>query len=246
MMPKEESGVSEPTAHPSLNQQKPGPWSALLRVITEPAATFQALAERPAILPAYLLAMAIGLVAAVISLPLTKAGVAEQMAKSPTAPGTAAQFAEIVAISIAFFVALAGPWLAGLIVALIANFAAQFQGGSAGFRTYFSMVGYARVPLAVGGLLQAALMSRAATFQQAQSMSLSLAALAPEGTNSILKTFLSTINPIGLFYYALLAIGFAVVQRMKPSRGAIFAGTVYVLGLLVMLAGAAFSQSSGM
>jgi hypothetical protein len=245
MMPKEESGVSDPTTDRGPNEPKPGPWGALFRVITEPTATFQALAERPAIFPAYLLQMVAGLIGVYLLLPLTKAGIAEQYAKSAPPGMTLALYQLVTALTLAIG-ALIGPWLIGTILALLASFFAQFQGGSAGFRPYLSMIGYARVPLAVGGLIQALLMTRASSMQQAQSMNLSLAALAPDETHFVLKTLLSTINPFDIFYYALLAIGFGAVQRMRPARSATFVGVIYVLALGLMLVGGAVNKSRGM
>jgi hypothetical protein len=246
MMPKEESGVSDPTTDRGPNEQKPGPWGALLTVITEPTATFRALAERPALLPPYLLQTVAGLIGVYLLLPLTKAGVAEQLIKTPPPPGMTPQLYQMIGIGAALFGALAGPWMIGAILALIASFFAQFQGGSAGFRPYLSMIGYARVPLAVGGLIQALLMTRATSMQQAQTMSLSLAALAPDETHFVLKALLSTINPFDVFYYALLAIGFGAVQRMRPARSATFVGVIYVLALGLMLVGGAVNKSRGM
>jgi hypothetical protein len=245
MMPKEESGVSDPTTDRGLNEPKPGPWGALFRVITEPTATFQTLAERPAIFPAYLLQTVTGLIGIFLLLPLTRALMADQYAKAQP-PGMTAQTYELIGVGTVVIGALIGPWLVGAILALVTSFFAQFQGGSVGFRSYFSMIGYARIPLAIGGVIQTALMSTSTGMQQAQSMSLSLAAVAPEGTNYVLKTFLSTLNPFDLFYYALLAIAFGAFQRIKPARSAAFVGTLYVLSFAIMLIGAAVNKSRGM
>jgi hypothetical protein len=233
----------EPVPH-AEQPRKFRPWSALYQVMTEPSATFRALAERPAILPPYLLQMAVGVIAFLAVWPITLAAAMDQVSKVPNASPASLQTIRIVSLVAGLGQALAAPWIAGLIVAGIAAFLGQFYGGSVGFKAYFSMAGYARSPLAVSGLINAAMLTGAATLQQVQSMSVSLAVFAPDASPYI-KGILATINPFDIFYYVLLAIGFGALQRLKPAKGAPLAVGLYVLGLVMSVLAHVMAGSQG-
>jgi len=223
------------------NTPRINPWTALLRILTDPLDTFERLGTRPAILPAYLLQMVTGLAGAWMVLPLTLQALQEVPAGTLTAEQMA--MVEKTATAMALVEPLVVPWITGGLLALVAAFVAQFMGGSLGLRPYFGMVGYARVPLAINTLLTSFLASRADSLAEAATMSLSPAAFLPAGSSPYATALLGMINPFGIWYYVLLALGFAALHRNRPAQGAPLAGVVFLINLAGALISAALAST---
>lgn len=221
-------------------------WRALLSVITEPGETFRRLGSRPPILPGYLLQMAVGLVVFAMTYQQIMEIVTQSMAMGAQQAGEAMApgFLNVMQnVMLAFMIVgvLAEPWVSGLFVSLLALFVGQFHGGGVAFRSYYGMIGYARVPLALSTLL-------AGIYQAAtgQMLNLSLGVLVPEGGSPYLLGLLSTFNPFTLWYYALLATGFAALFGRPARRGwalpAILWGGAIILGMVQMGLASQFGQ----
>lgn len=229
--------------HPTDQTPAVSPWAALYQTLTEPAATLRSLADRPRfpILPAYLVAMILGVAGMLILLPMTLDLQAELMAQNPM-PGPGFELVKWMTIITSVLTILAAPWLTGLIVAGIAAFVGQFAGGGVPFRAYFGMAGYARIPVLIGGLIQSALAIPADSFEALQKVSLSPAVFFPE-PNIYISTLLATLNPFIIWYYVLLAIGFGVLHQVKPIRGIWLVAVLYVLSTGITLATAALGSA---
>lgn len=222
------------------------PWAALYKLIWEPGATFTALRERMPVLPGYLLSMVVMGIALAFTLPTTMNLTMDLLAKQPGYTPQAMQIARTFGMVGGIAAAVATPWIAGLLVAALAMFFGQFQGGGVSFRNYLGMAGLARVPLALGALVQIPLSMQAKTLQQMQSMTVSLAALVPADASPFLKAVAGSINPFDIWYYALLAIGFASLHKAKPAKALWLVLCVYILVLLVAFSGAASTKLQGL
>jgi hypothetical protein len=206
----------------------------------DPTRTFQSLGASPPIWPGYLLQMVAGLIGAVLVLPKVVDNVTVQLAASGATPEALAigKWSGVIGGVLGN---LAQPLLAGLVVSLLALLVGQFLGGSVTFRAYFGMIGYARVPLAINVLVASVLASRAETLEQMATMSLSPAAFLPSESSVLLRSFLTTLNPLDIWYYILLASGFAALHKVKPIKGAVLSLIVYLLVLGMAMAGTAFT-----
>jgi hypothetical protein len=214
-------------------------WGALVRVITEPAATFRDFAGRVPIFPGYLASMVLGLAGSLMALPVALK-VAEQLTSAnPAMTPELANISRWSGIIGAVVAALAGPWIGGLLVSLFAIFFGQFQEQRVSYVTYLGMVGYARVPLAIGQVVTGAL--TLALAGKVKGLTLSLAILAPNGAGAspVVKTLLGMVTPFSIWYFALLAIGFGALHRGKASRGLGLVLTIFVILAIVMAASAA-------
>lgn len=227
-----------------LEKEKPtvSPWGALFRVVTEPGLTFERLGERPPIMPGYLFQMLGILVVSAATWSAMLAVAEDQLAKMAAAGqatgGGSATFIVITGV-VALLIA---PWLAGLFTSLLGLLAGQFQGGGVHFGAYFGMIGYARVPLMLGAFVQGLMTLLAKSPQEASKLSLSLAAFLPADASNTLRVFMQSINPFDIWYYVLLAMGFAALHKKKPARGITFAALVYVLGLGMTMLTAGLSK----
>ncbi|HYF94621.1 MAG TPA: YIP1 family protein [Symbiobacteriaceae bacterium] len=209
----------------------PSPWKALVKVITEPGATFRAFGGRVPVAPGYLVEMLFSLAGTLLAMPVALRIAEQTLLATPGYTPQMMSFARWSGILGGAFFALAGPWLAGVLVSLFAMFFGQFQEERVPFTSYLGMIGYARISLSIHALLNGILVM--ALGGQTAEFKLSLAALAPNGSSLLLKTFLGTLNPFGIWYYCLLAIGFAALHRAKPAKGVGLIATIYVLSFLM-------------
>lgn len=228
------------------NVQRINPWAALYRILVDPWTTFQRLGEKPAILPGYLMQLVGSVILAVAMIPLTLQMIADQMAQAPAGqmpPGFDATMRIWTIVGIVGQ-AVVMPWLTGVVLAAVATFVAQFTGENAGFRAYFGMIGYARLPLAINAVIQGLLLTQASTLEDAMTMSLSVAAFLPADTNIFVSSLLSMINPFGIWYYVLLAFGFAALHQTPPKKGWIYAGAIAALSVIGTLISAATGSAA--
>lgn len=215
-------------------------WTSVWSVLMDPARTFQSLGASPPILPGYLFQMVLGLIAAVLVLPMVLDTVTAQLAASGTPPEALAIGRWSGAVG-GILGNLAQPLIAGVVVSLLALLVGQFMGGGVSFRAYFGMIGYARVPVAISVLLGGLLASRAETMEQMATVSLSPAAFLSSDSSFLLRAFLTTLNPLEIWYYILLATGFAALHKVKPIKGAALSLILYVLSLGMAMVGTAFT-----
>jgi len=221
----------------------PGPkssqWGALARIITEPSATFAAFADRPPVLPGYLLQMAFSLAGFFAIYPVTMALMESQLANTPELPPEMMGLTRTIGIFSGIVGVLIGPWIGGAVVSVLALFFGQFQGGGVGLTRYLGMVGYAGVPQALGTLLSAGL----TMVSRSTAINLSASVFLPPDANPYLKVLLSALNPFSIWYYVLLAIGFAALHRVRPSRGTAFAAAMFTISLLLAMGGTALGRA---
>lgn len=235
--------MAQPAATAYGSPSLPG-WRALRRVLTDPGETFRRLGDQPPVLPGYLLQMAVGLLVFALTVNTTMALLDQGMAISASQPGAQEMppgFAPVMKwVSVGFVAAarLAGPWLAGLLLTLIALFVGQFQGGGVPFSAYLGMIGYARVPLALSALL-----SGVWTALTDKPLIMSLTVFLSPEASPYLKGLLSMFNPFGLWYYALLAIGFAALFKRPPGKGWALPALLFVVATLASVGTAGFAAT---
>lgn len=209
-------------------------WSRMIKTLTSPSTAFAELAEHPK--PPFLLAY---IVAALMGIPLIYAStqiampmVQEQLATLP--PG-AQSVGQAVGVGTVIVTGLIGPFVGGLCVTLLAMLVGLFIGGGVRFRQYLSMVAYASLPSAIGGLIQGLLAFGASSVTDLQRISISAAALLPSGSSTLVLALGGMINPFTIWSLYLAMVGFATLHRSKLSKGAIFAGTLFVFQLLLVV-----------
>lgn len=220
------------------------PWRAVLRVLTDPGETFRAMAEKPPVLAPYVVHMLAGLVYMVFAYrPTLDLALQASLAAMP--PGQQADFETMRTVmqwsAGAGLVgsALAGPWVAGFVISLVAMFFGQFQGGGVPLTSYFGMVGYARLPLAILTLLMGVFTGITGRLE----FDLSPAVLLPETASPVLAALLHAFNPLHLWYYVLLGIGFASLFGREPRKGWILPVALFVITTLFQMGSAAVSAS---
>lgn len=205
------------------------PWTATIGVLTNPIPALQAVAEKPRVWPGYLVQSVVTLLAVAITLPKTMELTMQQLGSVPGPAVIGGVIAGIIG-------ALASPWLIGLLVALVAKLIGSFYEREVPFRAYFSMLGYARIPTAIGSSLASLMVLSVGSFEATKQLSLSPAVFVPNGT-PLVRAFLLTLNPFDLWTLALVAVGFAAIHRMQPARGASLSVALYLVGFVFSFIG---------
>lgn len=213
------------------------PWRGLVKVLTEPTQCFRCLVQRQAILPPFLIHMAAPTVV-LIMLPRSIASVKEHVAAIGAPPEVVdlGMWADIIG---SIFSILITPWTSALFVALLAMVFGFFQSGGVRYSAYLSLVGYARIPLALGVLLEGATMTLATILGAENYIGMNLAAFASENTNPYITAVLTTLNPFEIWYFVLLSIGVGTLHKGKVTTGVILSLVLYTAGLLFKLASTA-------
>ena len=226
--------MSETTMNPGA-EPRISPWGAVLRVLTDPAQTFRSMADKPPVLAPYLVHMVAGAVFGILAfrptMELALLGQQQALAAMPQGAEMNMEFMTTVtqwttALSLAAS-ALIAPWISGLVISLVATFFGRLQGGGVPLSSYMGMIGYARMPLAISTLLTGIFMAITG-----QTLNLTPAAFLPEGAPPVLVGLLGSLNPLNLWYYVLLAIGFAALHGREPRKGWPLPVTLFVITTL--------------
>jgi len=189
--------------------------------------------------------MVVALAAFLLSMQATMAVYDEQMAQVASQPGAAQLDAGMmttmrwVTLGFAGVTSVAGPWLIGMLLSFVAVFFGQFQGGGVSLSAYLGMIGYARMPLVLSQLLGAVYMALTG-----QALNMSLAVFLPDGASPYLSGLLGMVNPFGLWYYALLGVGFAALFGRSPRRGWLLPAALFVLGTVANVLGSGMGAAT--
>lgn len=211
-------------------------WQAIWQVLTDPRRTFDRLGSQPPIAAAYLFHMVVIALVFVLTIGSQMEVLDQAMsqaASNPNAqmPPEAMGIMRWIGLGTGAFFAVASPWLIGLIVTLIGLFVAQFSGGGLSFRSLFGMFGYAYIPSAVASVLGGVWLGATG-----QMLNLSLSVVAPPDTSPAVRALLGMINPFTIWYYVLLAIGFASLLRRPSARGWALPTALFLLSALFAMA----------
>lgn len=120
----------------------------------------------------------------------------------------------------------------------MATFFGQFQGGGVPLASYMGMIGYARLPVAISNLLAGILMA-----VTGRPVNLTPAVLLPDTAGPVLAAVLSAFNPLHLWYYVLLGIGFAALFGREPRKGWALPLALFVMTTLFTAASAGLSSA---
>ena len=216
-------------------------WVAVVRVLDAPSQTFGYLAEDPAIAPPYIVNTVLGAIAAAFSMPVTIGFMQTQLMEQGMPDGS---FLTEWMLYGGVVGTLMGPLLSGFFIAAVVFGILWIGGHAVTFKSIFSIVGYARIPLSIGGLINAFLITRAANPAQVSQFSLSAAALATADTAPLVTGLLSTIAPFGLWYFVLIALGVAAVTRTTTQKIWWVAGLLYGLNLVMVMLGSGLSTAT--
>ncbi|HYF94120.1 MAG TPA: YIP1 family protein [Symbiobacteriaceae bacterium] len=204
---------------PSGSTRPLSPWKALFRVLVAPRTTFAALGDSPPILPGYLAGMILSALLFVEVLKLLPGSLEERGMSD--APAYAVTFGAVFTLGLM----LSAPWIAGAVNSAIAAVVGRMLGRDVKYSAYFGMIGYARLPVFLWGMLDSVFQLASVQIPQSPAF------LVPKGSSIYLWAFADSLRPHDLWYFWLLAVGFATLQKSRVAKGALLPVTIYLLSL---------------
>jgi membrane protein, antimicrobial resistance system len=206
----------------------------LVKVLYEPEAVFQRVAEKPKFLMPFIGISVIQVVISFINLPFLKVAMQAQMAQA-NAPAGGPDPSKFAAIGLVF---------TPIVIALILVIAAfllwvlvSLVGGEGKFGTLLSVATYCAVPsvilLGIVGTVVLHLQGTGnITSTQDLQPAVGLDLLVP-GAKGFLGAVLKGINPFSIWGLVLTAIGVSTTHRLAKGSGYVVATSSFVIGLLI-------------
>jgi len=229
-------------------QQGGGAMSAILdlvKVLYEPGAVFQRVAEKPKFLMPFIGISILQIVIGIVNMPFLKAAMQAQMATAPAGAPDTSKFAAIGLIFVPIVIAIVlviGALLLWVLVSLV--------GGEGKFGTLLSVATYASVPsvilLSIVGVIVLQIQGPGGlTSPQDMQPAVGLDLLMP-GAKGFMGAVLKGINPFSIWGLVLTAIGVSTTHRLSSGSGYVVATLSFVVGLLIAGAfGALFGGMGG-
>ncbi|MCL4837510.1 MAG: YIP1 family protein [Thermoanaerobaculia bacterium] len=222
-------------------------WTRLPGALVAPRKTFGAIAERPTVLVALLLATLLG--AAVIFASFERIS-PQELLRSVEASGRqlppeldAARLHRFSLWSTVVGVLLASPLVTAVAAALLLA-GIRLGGGEIDYRRALSVTVHGLLPFTLAGLLTlpVVLARQSIGIEELQGGTLllsSLAAFAPEGAGPALVALLASVDLFSVWCLALLVLGFQIVARVSRTTASVAVGVVWALGVAVKVGMAA-------
>jgi hypothetical protein len=217
----------------------------LVKVLYEPGAVFQRVAERPKFLMPFIGISVFQIIIGIVNLPFLKAAMQAQMAQAPAGAPDTSKFAALGLIFVPIIIAIAlviGALLLWVLVSLV--------GGDGKFGTLLSVAAYASVPSVillsiVGAIVLQLQGTQGLTSPQDMQPAVGLDLLAP-GAKGFMGAVLKGINPFSIWGLVLTAIGVSTTHRLSTGSGYVVATLAFVIGLLIAgVLGALFGGMGG-
>ncbi len=215
----------------------------LLKVLYEPGAVFQRVAEKPKFLMPFIAICVFQIIVGIVNMPYLQAAMKAQMATAPAGAPDTSKFAFIGL----FFI----PIVIGIILALSAFLLwvmVSLVGGDGKFAKLLSVATYASVPsiilLSLVGVVVLRIQGPGGlTSPQDMQPAVGLDLLMP-GAKGFLGAVLKGINPFSIWGLVLTAIGVSTTHKLSSGSGYVVATLVFVIGLVI--GGALAAVFSGM
>ncbi|HEV8631496.1 MAG TPA: YIP1 family protein, partial [Thermoanaerobaculia bacterium] len=190
----------------------------LFGVLASPVNTFRSIAERPTWLIAFLVVSLLPVVPGILALPkMDWEGITKAQLEQMDVQLSREQMEQRVAITekvgpIFTYVSPIFVAIGVLLFALIFWGAFTLAGGELGFKRSLAVTAHGMMPLAVASLLAVPIVLSmdkigAEVARQGSTLKSSLAALAPEGANPVLVSFLSKIDVFTIWSLVLFVLG---------------------------------------
>jgi hypothetical protein len=218
----------------------------LVGVLTNPVATFRAIAERPTwAAPLVVLLLSIAASSAVLAPKVDQQAFADQMREQMESQGqqmpeeqldTMAKFGVGAIFGCSILLTLAIGFAAPAVIMLICNL---FFGGRINYRTSLAVALHGLMPFALLNLLYVpvALGRESISPEELQMRSLlpsSLAVFAPEEAGPTLVTLLASVDLFALWTIVLLVLGYHVAARVSKGSAAVAVVVPWALFTLAM------------
>lgn len=225
-----------------LNEQ-PGFFKRLWWVFTSPGKLMAALAEKPRVL----FWMIVGAIAMdikyIVRLPLFKdmlrsqslaqaqSGVYESFGIEMTPEMIEASLPRSITIGL---ISIPPSMIIGFLVSALIFFAIlKIMSGQGKFKAYLSVVVHANIILVLYTLLVIPISYITGSLHETPALTSLATLLSPDQSGTPLFSLLSAIDVFKIWYYAVLAIGFATVSKLKKKHVYAISAGIFLIGIII-------------
>ena len=204
----------------------------LVKVLYEPAAVFQRVAEKPRFLMPFIGIAVVQIIIGIVNMPYLQAAMRAQMATAPAGAPDTSKFAFIGLIFVPIVIAIILVISAFLLWVLV-----SLVGGEGKFGTLLSVATYAAVPsvilLGIVGAIVLRIQGPGGLTSPADMQPAVGLDLLPPGAKGFVGAVLKGINPFSIWGLVLTAIGVSTTHRLSSGSGYMVATGTFVIGLLI-------------
>jgi hypothetical protein len=119
----------------------------------------------------------------------------------------------------------------------------KIMGGEGKFKAYMSVTGYAYVISSAYILLILIVSFFTGSLLVNPSLTSLATLVSPDSVGTVVYSLLKGMDIFSIWYYVVIAIGLAVVSKLKKRNVYIAVGVVFLIGLIISVAGASVMQS---
>jgi len=142
---------------------------------------------------------------------------------------------------------IAGPFtvilVSFLLAALIFFAILKLMGGQGRYKAYLSVVVHANMINVLYTLLVIPISYITGSLHETPTLTSLATLLSPDQSGTLIYSILSAIDVFGIWYYAVLAIGFAAVSRLKKKHVYAVTAGVYLIGIIISVISISASQA---
>jgi len=232
---------------------QPGFFKRLWWLFTSPGKLMAALAEKPKIL----ICMIIGALAMdikyLVRMPLYK-DMLRQAALAQSQSGLYEAYGiemtpEMIEATLptSMIAGLAGSLVAALagflLTALIFFAILKLMGGQGKYKAYLSVVVHANMIMVLYTFLVIPISYITNSLHEAPTLTSLATLLSPDQSGTIIYAILSSIDVFGIWYYAVLAIGFTAVSKLKKKHVYAVTAGVFLIGVIISVISVSAAQA---
>ncbi len=242
----------------TLNKEEsnvhPGFFKRLWWIFTSPGRLMTALSEKPKVL----ICMIIGALAMdikyLVRMPLYK-DMMRQAALAQSQSGLYESYGlemtpEMIEASLPTSMIaglVAGPFtvilLSFLLVALIFFAILKLMGGQGKYKAYLSVVVHANMIMVLYTLLVIPISYITGSLHEAPTLTSLATLLSPDQSGTLVYTVLSAIDVFSIWYYMVLAIGFAAVSKLKKIYVYAVTAGIFLIGIIISVISVSATQA---
>lgn len=241
------------TINEDVSNEQPGFFKRLMWVFTSPGKLMAALAEKPKVLFWMIVGAIVMDIKYIVRLPLYKdmlrqaslaqaqSGLYESLGIEMTPEMIEATLPSSVNVGL---ISIPPTFIIGFLLSALIFFAIlKLMGGQGKFKAYLSVVVHANIILVLYTLLVIPISYITGSLHEIPTLTSLATFLSPDQEGTIIFSILSSIDVFKIWYYAVLAIGFAAVSKLKKKHVYAITAGIFLIGIIISVIGVSATQA---
>ena len=233
--------------------EQPGFLKRLWWVFTSPGKLMAALSEKPRVLFWMIVGAIVMDIKYLVRMPLFKdmlrsqalaqaqSGMYESFGIEMTPEMVEASLPSSINIGL---ISIVPSFIIGFLLSALIFFAIlKIMGGQGKFKAYLSVVVHANIILVLYTLLVIPISYITGSLHETPTLTSLATLLSPDQAGTTLFSILSAIDVFKIWYYAVLAIGFATVSKLKKKHVYAITAGIFIIGIIISVIGTSVTNA---